>query len=56
VRAGRHQPALYLSTPPSLYADIVTNLGKAGRPRSKAAGTRIIIESRSATTSARPRT
>ncbi len=45
ARSGAHNRMFYLSTPPSLYADIVTNLGKAGLAEEDEGNwTRIIIE------------
>jgi glucose-6-phosphate 1-dehydrogenase len=44
ARGGATNRLFYLSTPPSLYADIVTNLGKADLARDEGGWTRIIIE------------
>ena len=44
ARGGARNRLFYLSTPPSLYADIVTNLGKAGLAEEEGGWTRIIIE------------
>jgi len=44
TRGGARNRLFYLSTPPSLYADIVTNLGKAGLAQEEGGWTRIIIE------------
>jgi glucose-6-phosphate 1-dehydrogenase len=44
ARGGATNRLFYLSTPPSLYADIVTNLGKAGLAEESGGWTRIIIE------------
>jgi glucose-6-phosphate 1-dehydrogenase len=44
ARGGGANRLFYLSTPPSLYADIVTNLGKAGLNEEPGGWTRIIIE------------
>jgi glucose-6-phosphate 1-dehydrogenase len=44
ARGGATNHLYYLATPPSLYADIVTNLGKAGLAEEKGGWTRIIIE------------
>jgi glucose-6-phosphate 1-dehydrogenase len=43
-RGGVTNRLYYLSTPPRLYADIVTNLGKAGLSEEPSGWTRIIIE------------
>jgi glucose-6-phosphate 1-dehydrogenase len=43
-RGGTTNRLYYLSTPPSLYADIVTNLGKAELAQEQGGWTRIIIE------------
>ena len=43
-RGGSRHRLYYLSTPPSLYVDIVTNLGKAGLAEEADGWTRIIIE------------
>ena len=44
ARGGPRSRLYYLSTPPSLYADIVVNLGKAGLNEEESGWTRIIIE------------
>jgi glucose-6-phosphate 1-dehydrogenase len=44
ARGGSRSRLYYLSTPPSLYADIVVNLGKAGLNAEEGGWTRIIIE------------
>ena len=43
-RGGDRSRLFYLSTPPSLYADIVRNLGKAALNEEQGGWTRIIIE------------
>ncbi|HEU5197438.1 MAG TPA: glucose-6-phosphate dehydrogenase [Methylomirabilota bacterium] len=43
-RGGDRNRLFYLSTPPSLYADIVKNLGKAGLNEEQGGWTRIIVE------------
>jgi glucose-6-phosphate 1-dehydrogenase len=44
ARGGATNRLFYLSTPPSLYTDIVANLGKAGLAEESGGWTRIIIE------------
>ena len=44
ARGGARSRLFYLSTPPSLYSDIVANLGKAGLAQEADGWTRIIVE------------